>query len=410
MHQTSFAIADAEKVYSITELTQLVKNVLEKSFASVWVEGEISNFTLASSGHRYFSLKDEKAALRCVMWRGAAQGLGFQPADGMRVRAYGAFSVYPPRGEYQLIVSQLVGVGIGPLEIAFQKLKEKLQREGLFENVRKRPLPLFPGSVGVVTSPTGAAFVDITRTITQRFPALRIVLAPVRVQGEGAAAEIAGAIGALNQRDDIDILIVGRGGGSLEDLWAFNEEIVARAIAASRIPVVSAVGHEVDFTIADFVADFRAPTPTGAAERITDGWVRVRHEFPQLCNRLRRAVGMRANWYRQQWSRLQMSHALRRPADLLNLWSQRLDETTERLSRSMRQRWQRTDQDLRAASDRLAALSPQAVLQRGYSITRRPGNPNPLRNATALRVGDRIETTLAVGRVISDVGETVPGA
>jgi exodeoxyribonuclease VII large subunit len=254
-----------------------------------------------------------------------------------------------------------------------------------------------------VTSPTGAAFVDITRTISQRFPAMRIVLAPVRVQGTEAAGEIVAAIAAMNRRSSIDVLIVGRGGGSLEDLWPFNEEIVARAIAASGIPVISAVGHEVDFTIADFVADFRAPTPTGAAERITDNWVRVRTELPQLLNRLRRAVVARSSWYRQQWSRLQSSHALRRPADLLHLWTQRLDETTDRLSRTVHLRLERTRDSMAATSGKLTALSPQAVLRRGYSITRRAGDARSIRDAALVHPGEQLDTTLATGHIISEV-------
>jgi len=408
--QSQLPLSDAEKVYSISEITGLIKNALESSFAGVWVEGEISNYKLASSGHRYFSLKDESATLRCAMWRGTGRGRGlsFEPEDGMRVRAFGSLSVYPPRGDYQLIVSDLVEIGIGPLEIAFQKLKEKLFKEGLFDEARKRPLPVFPSAVGVVTSPTGAAFVDITGTISQRFAPMRIVLAPVRVQGTEAAGEIVAAIAALNRRSDIDVLIVGRGGGSLEDLWPFNEEIVARAIAASRIPVISAVGHEVDFTIADFVADFRAPTPTGAAERITDNWVHVRTELPQMMNRLRRAVGTRTSWYRQQWSRLQSSHALRRPADLLHLWTQRLDEAGDRLSRTIQQRLERTHHNIDAISGKLTALSPEAVLRRGYSITRRLGDSHPIRDAALVHPGERIDTTLASGQIISEVKEVAP--
>lgn len=405
MTQSQLDLLNAGKVYSIAEITGLIKAALEGAFAEVWVEGEISNYKLATSGHRYFSLKDASASLRCAMWRGAGRGrtLAFEPKDGMRVRAFGSLSVYPPRGDYQLIVSEMIEIGVGPLEVAFQKLKEKLLKEGLFADERKRPLPPFPTSIGVVTSPTGAAFVDITRTIRQRFPAMRILLAPVRVQGAEAAGEIVAAIAAMNRRNDIDVLIVGRGGGSLEDLWAFNEEPVARAVAASRIPVVSAVGHEVDFTIADFVADFRAPTPTGAAERITDNWVRVRTELPQMMARLRRAAVNRTSWYRQHWSRLQGSHALRRPADLLHQWSQRLDETQDRLGRTARQRLQKSHDDIDAITGRLTALSPQAVLLRGYSITRLAGEPRSLRDAAAVKPGDQIDTTLATGRIISEV-------
>lgn len=394
-----------DKVFTIAEITNLIKDVIETSFGAVWVEGEISNYKLASSGHRYFSLKDESATLKCTLWRSAGTRLAFEPKDGQRVRAFGSLSVYPPQGSYQLSVTQMLDAGIGPLEVAFQKLKEKLQKEGLFDTARKRPIPVFPHTVGVVTSPTGAAFVDITRTIGQRAPFVRVVLAPVRVQGEGAREEIVAAVESFNRRQDVDVLIVGRGGGSLEDLWPFNEEMVARAIVTSRIPVISAVGHEVDFTIADFAADFRAPTPTGAAERVTDGWVRVRHELPVLTNRLHRGVIGRITWYRQQWRALSTSHALRRPGDLLRLWSQRLDETAEKLSRASAK--QRSDwrHRLEALTGRLNALSPESVLQRGYSITRLAGSDQPLRDAASAQPGQRLETTLAKGRITSTVEE-----
>ncbi len=396
---------DTDKVYGVGELTMLVKGLIEESFEGVWVQGELSNYKHHSSGHRYFSLKDESATLRCVMWRTTAARLRMQLADGQRVRAYGSLSVYPPQGSYQLIVTQMVDAGIGPLEIAFQKLKEKLLKEGLFETDRKRPLPSYPSTVGVVTSATGAAFVDITETIMQRYPGMRIILAPARVQGEGAATEIVGAIKALNRRDDIDVIIAGRGGGSLEDLWPFNEEIVARAIADSRIPVVSAVGHEVDFTIADLVADYRAPTPTGAAERITDGWVQVRHQFPQLVDRLWRAIDGRMTWRRQQWERMRSSHALRRPADLLTVWAQRLDETTDRLDRAVNQHRASLVQRFTSLAGHLNALGPESVLKRGYSITRILGDKTALRDPQGVKPGTKLETTLGTGRLIS---ETLP--
>ena len=395
-----------DKVFTISEITGIIKDVLESSFPEIWVEGEVSNYKHHTSGHRYFSLKDESATLRCVMWRTTARGLRFEPDNGKRVRAFGSLNVYPPQGSYQLVCAQLVDAGIGPLEIAFQKIKEKLLREGLFDVDRKQPLPEYPATVGIVTSPTGAAIADMTRTIAQRFRGIQIVLAPARVQGEGAAEEIAAAIAVFNRRDDIDVLIVGRGGGSLEDLWPFNEEIVARAIADSRIPVVSAVGHEVDFTIADMVADFRAPTPTGAAERITDGWVRARHEFGPLVNRLARGVAGLVLSYRQQWERLHRSHALRRPADLFQIWSQRLDDTTERMARAVLQANATRRSALDATLGKLGALSPDGVLQRGYSITRLAGSRDALRGVKQLKRGQQIETTLAEGRIVSAVSET----
>jgi exodeoxyribonuclease VII large subunit len=297
----------------------------------------------------------------------------------------------------------LIGVGIGPLEVAFQKMKEKLLKEGLFAQEHKRPIPQFPERIGVVTSPTGAVIQDIRRTIASRYPGIEIVLHPATVQGEGAKEDIVAGITELNARDDIDVLIVGRGGGSLEDLWAFNEEAVARAIYDSRIPVISAVGHEVDITIADFVADLRAATPTMAAQVVTEGWVRVRGELPILANRFDRAMQQFLNTRLQRLERLRMSHALRRPADLFQQWSQRVDETVERMLRAMNQELRHDAQRVQAIGDRLLALSPEHVLQRGYSITRRVGEGKALRDADATKGGDKLETKLAKGTIRSTV-------
>jgi exodeoxyribonuclease VII large subunit len=400
-------VTQPDRVYTVTEINQLVRQILEDTVGTVWVEGEISNFVQASSGHRYFSLKDEGASLKCAMWKGTGR-LDFKPADGLRIRAYGRMSTYPPRGDYQLIVTQMLAIGIGPLEVAFQKLKDRLLREGLFAEERKRPLPRFPESVGIVTSPTGAAIEDMRRTVAARHPALRLVLHPARVQGEGAAEEIVAGIESLNARPDIDVIIVGRGGGSLEDLWPFNEEIVARAIFESRLPIISAVGHEVDFTITDFVADLRAATPTAAAQLVTEDWVLVREQMPHLRERLMRAVTSLLQEKSQHTERLRQSHALRRPADLFLQWMQRVDEMGLRLTRGIQQEERRQTQRLEALSGRLTALSPEHVLQRGYSITRRVGDPKALREAAGAKPGDQLETRLAAGVIISRTEESRP--
>lgn len=393
-------VTQADRVYSVTEINNLVKQILEDTVDRVWVEGEISKHTLATSGHRYLTIKDEGAVLDCAIWKNTVR-LDFKPELGVRVRAYGHLSVYPPRGSYQLIITQLVGVGIGPLEVAFQKMKEKLLKEGLFDQDHKRPIPQFPERIGVVTSPTGAVIQDIRRTIASRHPGVEIVLHPAKVQGEGAREDIVAGIEALNERDDIDVLIVGRGGGSLEDLWAFNEEVVARAIYDSRIPVISAVGHEVDVTIADFVADVRAATPTMAAQMVTEGWVRVKGELPILAKRFERAMQQFMNAKSQRLERLRMSHALRRPADLFLQWSQRVDETVERMHRAIQQELRHDSQRVLGISDRLLALSPENVLQRGYSITRKVGDPKALRDAAKVTSGEKLETRLANGTIIS---------
>ena len=259
-----------EKIYTVTEITKEIKSILEENFPALWVEGEISNYLLHSSGHRYFSLKDENVQIRCTLWRFRGDELQFEPADGMKVIVWGAITVYERNGQYQLDVIELIPAGLGKLEIAFRRLKEKLFKEGLFDEEHKKPIPEFPEAIGMVTSPTGAAIRDIIRIIRSRFPSVKIIVNPVRVQGEGAAEEIAQAIKEFNEYKKIDVMLVGRGGGSVEDLWAFNEETVARAIYESEIPIISAVGHQIDFVISDFVADSRAPTPSAAAQMVVE--------------------------------------------------------------------------------------------------------------------------------------------
>lgn len=262
------SLLEAPKPLTVTELTAEIKQILERRFAEVWIEGEISNFKRHSSGHWYFTLKDEGAQVRCASFRNSNRYIRFEPEDGLKVRVRGKLSLYEPRGEYQIIVTSIEPVGIGALQLAFEQLKERLEHEGLFDADRKRSIPMLPRTVGIVTSPTGAALRDMLRVLGRRNRSVSVLIAPTRVQGEGAAREIAAAIEMLSSSGRVDVIIAGRGGGSLEDLWSFNEEIVARAIAASVVPVISAVGHETDFTIADFVADLRAPTPSAAAELV----------------------------------------------------------------------------------------------------------------------------------------------
>src|SRR6266513_3475225 len=275
-------------VLTVSALTIELRAVLEERCPAGWVEGEISNFRSYGSGHAYFTLKDADAQLRCVIFRTRAQRIRFQPADGLHVVAFGSVEVYAQRGEYQLVVELLEPRGLGALQLAFEQLKARLHAEGLFDAARKRDLPRFPKKIGIVTSPSGAALRDMLRVIGRRFGELHLMIAPCRVQGEGAAAEIAQGLRDLNALGDVDVIIVGRGGGSLEDLWAFNEEVVARAIVASKAPVISAVGHEVDFTIADFVADLRAPTPSAAAELVVREKQAVVDSLAQLRARLER--------------------------------------------------------------------------------------------------------------------------
>src|SRR5271170_5327292 len=293
MSQTSlFDLMPQRHVWKVSELTEQIGALLETAFRDVWIEGEVSNYHSAQSGHLYFTLKDGRSQIRCVCFRDQARGLKFRPEDGLHVTVRGSLGVYQLRGEYQVYVSHIEPVGAGALQLAFEQLKKKLQVEGLFDEAQKKPLPVLPRCIGVVTSPTGAAIQDILRVLKRRFANVHVQIYPVKMQGEGAAAEVVAALRHFNRAKLADVVIVARGGGSLEDLWAFNEEIVARAIAASEIPIITGIGHEIDFTIADFVADLRAPTPSAAAEVV----VRSRQEFERHIGEHLRQIGDRVRY------------------------------------------------------------------------------------------------------------------
>ena len=359
------------QVLTVAELTRRIKSVLETDFTDVSVKGEISNFKHHPSGHFYFTLKDESAQLQAVMWRSRNYTLYFTPQDGMKVVARGNIAVYEPRGQYQIDVLQLQPLGIGELQLAFEKLKQKLVEEGLFDPAHKKPIPTFPENIGIVTSPTGAAIQDIINIISRRFPAVELILSPVRVQGPGAAEEIAQAIKDFNTYGNVDVLIVGRGGGSLEDLWAFNEEIVARAIYASRIPIISAVGHEIDFTIADFVADLRAPTPSAAAELV----VRNREELVEFVRNFyytaKEVLENRLSSEKEKIRTLLGSYSFNMPLDLVRQFSQRVDELDRTLGRVAGHRFALLQEQLLSLKQRIHSLNPVAVLKRGYAIIQR---------------------------------------
>src|SRR5437867_82303 len=321
-----------ESVLSVSTLTRLIKESLEGEFPSVWVKGEVSGLKRADSGHLYFSLKEGKEAiLDCLMWRSSAIQLPFEPRDGSEVEAFGGITVYEPRGKYQLLVKELRPAGLGALLLALEELKRRLQAAGLFDAARKRPLPRYPQRIGMVTSPMGAAVRDLVKVLRARWPAIAIVLAPTRVQGPGAAEEIAAAIRRFNRYGRVDLLIVGRGGGSLEDLWAFNEEIVVRAIAASEIPVISAVGHEVDWTLADLAADLRAATPSNAAEIAVRDHREIAHRVAILLAKLKSAIlrGLAAR--RQRLQAMIEQYGFRRQRDALGFLQQRIDDLAGRL-------------------------------------------------------------------------------
>jgi exodeoxyribonuclease VII large subunit len=353
---------------TVSEATARIRACLDEGLGPLWVEGEISNFVAHRSGHFYFTLKDAACQLRCVMFRNANLRLRFLPQDGMQGALFGRITVYERSGQYQLLVERLLPLGAGELQLAFDQLKERLAAEGLFAPERKQRLPIFPETIGVATSPSGAVIRDIQRVLRRRWPPVRIVLRPTQVQGPGAAADIARAIEELNRCPGIDLLIVGRGGGSLEDLWAFNEEIVARAITASRLPVISAVGHETDTTISDFVADLRAPTPSAAAESAVRDFREVLGEVRGTLQRCERGAGRRLSELRLRLISIEKGPALRSPLDRVRQAAQRADELLQRALRGAQVTLTAVREKLARLAVQLDALSPEAVLERGYAL------------------------------------------
>jgi len=447
------AAAPSRRVFTVSELTAAIRTLLESGFGDLWVEGEISNCRVWNTGHMYFTLKDGGAQLKAIMFRGAVRNLKFKAEDGQRVVARGRLGLYDAKGEYQLVCEHLQPQGLGALQLAFEQLKKKLQAEGLFDAARKRPLPSLPRKIGIVTSLEGAAIRDIIQVLTRRHPNAHLVIRPARVQGEGAAADLARALRAIGKVPGVDVVIAGRGGGSVEDLWAFNEEVVARAIADSPVPVVSAVGHEVDFTIADFVADLRAPTPSAAAEMVVAAKDEFCARIERLARRLdaaaraglqrRRALvhafasrrglagwparlamrGRHAAELTHQLSRATLALAARRGRTYRAL-AQRLEaRDVSRLLSSIRARLGQSDGRLRMAADRarhradtrvsslagrLDNLSPLAVLARGYAVCWNEDRTVILRRVAGVAPGDRVRVTLHEGELRCLVQETSP--
>jgi exodeoxyribonuclease VII large subunit len=393
------------RIYSVSELTAELKALLENTFTGVWVEGEISNFKHHTSGHMYFTLKDDRGQLRAVMFRGSNRGLQFRPEDGLAVIVFGNVTIYEPRGEYQIYAEYMEPKGLGALQLAFEQLKTRLEAEGLFDPARKRPIPLLPRKIGLVTSPSGAAIRDILQIIHRRFANVQVLIFPVRVQGEGAAAEIVEGIESLNKRGDLDVLIVARGGGSIEDLWAFNEEVVARAIYASQTPVISAVGHETDFTIADFVADVRAPTPSAAAELVISRKAELSQRVDDLFSRLVNHMRYRAERSGERLRSLERHLRLLSPLERVKRQRERLRDGALALQSSMSHRLALWRGDLRTAAARLDSLSPLAILARGYSVCRRLPDLSILTRAASVAEGERVEVLLHQGGLICRVEE-----
>lgn len=388
-------------VIAVSTLVACIQELIEDNFIEVLVQGELSNVSRPSSGHCYFTLKDQKAQLRCAMFRSNARALRFTPEDGLAVICRGRASVYPQRGDLQLIVETIEPEGLGSLQLAFDQLKEKLQLEGLFAEELKQPLPAFPRTIGVVTSMSGAAFQDILNVLRRRSSGVHVLLSPVRVQGDGAAAEIALAIQELNREGSSDVLIVGRGGGSREDLWAFNEEIVARAIHLSKIPVISAVGHEVDFSISDLVADLRAPTPSAAAELVVHNRLDLERHLDQLTLRLADKVRAQLVLLR---SRLQgLEKRLKAPEALIRFQRLHFQQIETRLQQAMMSFLAEQRQRLALFCGQLEVLSPLAVLSRGYAIVSNIVTGTVLQDAAQVNAGDELLIKLSKGEVSATV-------
>lgn len=399
---------EPSNILTVSRLVGLLKELVEENFMQVEVAGEIGNFSAPASGHYYFALKDERHQLRAVMFRMHNRALSFVPQNGMEVVARGHMSLYAQRGELQLVVDSLQPRGLGSQQLALEQLRARLEAEGLFDSSRKRPLPAFPGTIGVVTSASGAAIHDILNVLRRRGSGLKVLLCPVPVQGDDAAPRIAAAIADLNRHGQADVLIVGRGGGSPEDLWAFNEEPVARAIFASAIPVISAVGHEVDFTIADQVADLRAPTPSAAAELVVKERRELEGHVDHLVMRLSRQMGSRLALLRERIAGL--SRRLQGCRQRVT-WSRRqVEELARRAEAAMLNRQQEAAARLQLAAGRLDSLSPLATLARGYAIVTPAGQQSAVRDAATLQVGASLHLQFARGTAEAQVTRVVPTA
>lgn len=394
-----------DNVISVSSLTKSIKQLLESGFPSVWVEGEISNYINHSSGHRYFTLKDEGAQIKCVIWKGMSRYLFFEPQNGMKVKACGQVTVYEKSGQYQLTVTNMQPAGIGALEIAFQQLKIKLEKEGLFDPDHKRPLPEYPSKIGIVTSPTGAAIRDIINIMNRRAPWVELIIRPTLVQGEGAAGDIVKAIEEFNEFAQTDLLIVGRGGGSLEDLWPFNEEVVARAIYNSDIPIISAVGHQIDFTIADFVADLRAPTPSAAAEIAVPDGSELKGYFIDSYKRICVAQIDNIHTYKDNLVGLASRYGLRRPLEIVNSRLQRLDDLNLHFNLSAAHTVDQFKNKLAVISARLESASPKKIMNRGYAFISSAKTGETIKAFTQVAVGDDIDIRLFKGSLVAKVAK-----
>ena len=400
---------ETPRIYSVQEVTRYIRQRLDEDevLSDIYIKGELSNLSQPTSGHLYFTLKDEFSELPCVMFREQNRGLKFVPEDGMSAIVRGHISVYEKRGKYQLYVDEIQEEGIGALYRAFEQLKKKLKEEGLFNVVYKKPIPSFPRRIGVITSPTGAAIRDILKITKKRFPHVHILLAPVAVQGEGASSQIVNAIQLMNrysaEREKIDVVILGRGGGSIEELWAFNEECVAREIFSSVIPVISAVGHETDFTIADFVADKRAATPSEAAEFVVPDTREIEKNLSSLELRMRQNVFKAIEYYRKQLASIEKSVLFRKPTERINQYRQTVDELKRNMVAEITHFVTLQRKSVQALTGKLDALSPLAILERGYSICSKLPEGKIVRSVEEISIGDALKVLFTDGEAISEV-------
>ncbi len=401
------SLKDRRQILTVSQLNRQSRLLLESKLSAVWVEGEISNFKRHSSGHIYLTLKDESAQVSAAFFSQYQRGLKFQLKDGLKVLAFCRVSIYEARGAYQLYIERVEPQGVGALQLAFQQLKERLAKEGLFAEERKRSIPKFPKTVGVITSPTGAAIHDILNVVNRRFCGTHILLYPVKVQGEGSAKEIAVAIERMNAQAEADVLIVGRGGGSLEDLWAFNEELVARAVFGSRIPVISAVGHESDWTICDLVADLRAPTPSAAAELVVSSRLELEERLRGRKERLDFAINGMFERYQEQLSSLAGSSAFRQPKYLLDQFTGQVDDLGRRMEGSLTNFMDSKGQAFQGIMGRLNALNPLAILERGYSVSFNEKG-DIIKNVGQVSAGDLLRIRLHKGSLVSKVTAITP--
>jgi exodeoxyribonuclease VII large subunit len=389
------------RIFSVSEITRQIKLLLEDSFPALWVEGEISNFKPHQSGHLYFTLKDVDAQISCVMWRSRASTLNLELDDGLKVRVYGTLRLYEKSGRYQLDLIRIESTGLGELQLEFERLKLHLQEQGLFDPQHKKELPKFPLKVGIITSPTGAALHDILSVAKRRSPSTKIIIFGVKVQGVDAAKEIVNAINLFNDHHSVDVLIVGRGGGSLEDLWPFNDEIVARAIFDSHIPIVSAVGHEIDFTIADFVSDFRAPTPSAAAEIVLPADNEIREWIFEVQRRQKNRIKEQVARLRSEIINIQRSYSFRRPKDILQNDILQIEDITNRIILAIKNKTEKEKVILENFKNQLQSLNPYHVLNRGYSMVFK--DEKLISSVDLIDVDDKLSVKLKDGKISSQV-------